>query len=273
MFSAYSRARCSCWICSLRIALDAVADRTVQEVPVHLALDEVGVRALAQGVDRHLLVGEAGDHDHRDVRGDGADLDQGGEAVAVGQVQVEQDRVERPFGESVERVGEPVDRDHLVALGVHLGEHLADEPGVARVVLDQQYPERLWVRGHRLHVPEPGRSGRTPSGSLLTGFILAHLSRSGDDKAPDSHSSPEFCRISLTRRAYGLYLRGLVYVVCAIRAEEGAGEGIGSGQTVRVGGLTASPPAAPGRRATWDQYAPIEPITSKNRSSPTGLMM
>ena len=168
------------------LAFDAVADRAVQEVTVHLALDEVGVRALAQGVDRHLLVGEAGDHDHRDVRGDGTDLDQGREAVAVGQVQVEQDRIERPFGQDGQGIGEPIHRGHVVPLGVHLGEHLADEPRVAGVVLDQQYPERLWVRGHRL-LSGPAWAAR---GSVLTGVILAYISLSGIVSVPDIHSSP-----------------------------------------------------------------------------------
>ncbi len=270
MFSAYSRARWQLLDLLGPLALDAVADGAIQEVAVHLALDEVGVRTLAQGVDRHLLVGEAGDHDHRDVRSDCADLDQGRETVAVGQVQVEQDRVERPFGEKGQGIGEPVDRGHVVALGVHLGEHLADEPRVAGVVLDQQYPERLRVRGHRLLVPGPARG---PRGSLLTGVILAYLSPSGIKTMPRYPVEPVFCRISLVRRGSGLYLRGLVYVVCAVGLQESAGRGAGGDQAGRAAGLQSSPRMPPGRRAMWDQYAPIEPITSRNRSRLTGLMM
>ncbi|KAF5040589.1 hypothetical protein DSECCO2_531800 [anaerobic digester metagenome] len=71
-------------------------------------------------MDRHLFVGKAGDDDHGHMRCHGPDLDQGSEPIAVREIQVEQDSVERLFTQESKCVGKPTDRNSIVPFGVHL---------------------------------------------------------------------------------------------------------------------------------------------------------
>ena len=75
-------------------ALDRVADRAGQALPVDLALDQVVLRARGDGLDAAALVVEAGEDEHRHVGAVGLELVQRGQPVRVGQVEIQQHAVD-----------------------------------------------------------------------------------------------------------------------------------------------------------------------------------
>ena len=121
-------------------ALDRVADRARQPLPVDLALDQVVLRARGDGLDPAPLVVEAGEHEHRQVRAVGLDLVQRRQALRVGQVEIEQHAVDLlvlPAPGLRQRRGAH-DLDQRAADR----EQLLDEQRVAVVVLDEQDADR-----------------------------------------------------------------------------------------------------------------------------------
>ena len=75
-------------------ALDGVADRAGEALAVDLALDQVVLRAGGDGLDAAALVVEPGEDEHGEVDAIGLELVQRGQAVRVGQVEVQQHAVD-----------------------------------------------------------------------------------------------------------------------------------------------------------------------------------
>jgi hypothetical protein len=141
-------------------ALHRVPDDPAQQLPVHLALDQVVLRTGANRLGAEVLVGQAGEHDHGDL---GHVLPQPVhplQLVRVGQVKVEQHagrRGQQRFG-----LG---DRPHPVEghRGTRVQQVLLDEQGIPVVVLDEQHP----------HVARDGRGSRDPGLRGVPGHRLA----------------------------------------------------------------------------------------------------
>ena len=128
-------------------------ERELQRAPerpiVHLALDEIVLRARLRGRHADLVISKPGHHDHaRGVR----HFERAAkrlESRLVGQAEVEQHDV-RFVGmrrEVLERVVERLDVQQGVRLAAFL-EHFVHEAGVARVVLDQQDSDREFFCCH-----------------------------------------------------------------------------------------------------------------------------
>jgi hypothetical protein len=130
-------------------ALHGVPDRADQDLPVDLALHQVVLRPGGDGGDPEVLVVQAGEHAHRGPGVGPQDRVQALQPVGAGQVEVEQDAL---------RTGQQVTRDDLgergrhrqPQLGLHLGEQLTHQEGVAGIVLD----EEDGTSGHR-HLSRP----------------------------------------------------------------------------------------------------------------------
>ncbi len=75
-------------------ALDRVVHGAGEALTVDLALDQVVLRARADGFHPAALVVEAGEDEHRDVRAVGLEAVQPGEALRVREVEVQQDAVD-----------------------------------------------------------------------------------------------------------------------------------------------------------------------------------
>ena len=121
-------------------ALDCVPQRASQEVIAHSTLHEVVLRAVADRLEPHRFVVQAGHHEDR-YAGLGHDRRQRIEAVAVGQIEVEQNGVERLQGQKVEAPGQTIDMRQ--SDGAAFAQHGLDQTRVARVVLDQQDAKRI----------------------------------------------------------------------------------------------------------------------------------
>ena len=121
-------------------ALDRVAHRPREALPVDLALDQVVLRAGGHGLRAAHLVVEAREDEHRQLHALGLELVQRGQAMRVGQVEVEQDAVDL-LEVLAPRLGERVGADELDVRTADR-EELLDEQRVAVVVLDEQDPDR-----------------------------------------------------------------------------------------------------------------------------------
>lgn len=118
-------------------ALDGVADRPGQQGTVHLALDQVVLRAGRHGLHGALLVGQAGQHEHRRVRSRLPHRQQPLQPQSVGKAQIQQHSLEARAGVG-DRLGHgahPGDLD----VGAGLVEQIAHQEGVAGVVLDEEH--------------------------------------------------------------------------------------------------------------------------------------
>ena len=121
---------------------NGVDDRPAQAVAAEAALDDVVLGARRHGIDAALVVAISGEHEVRQMRGRLAQALQGDEPAGVRQAEVEQDAVEglrreqrEPLGERLRTVD--LDRRSLLA------QQLADQEGVAVVVLDEQHPDQV----------------------------------------------------------------------------------------------------------------------------------
>ena len=109
---------------------------------------------MADRLETHRFVVQTGHHQNRHA-GAGHDRRQSIEAVAVGQVQVEQYGVEGFHAQNLEAPGETIDVRKADRAAV--AQHRLDQARVARVVLDQQDAKRIdgrldviaWIGGSR----------------------------------------------------------------------------------------------------------------------------
>ena len=120
------------------LPLDRVPQHARQELPFDATLHQVVLRPGADRLERQLLVVEPRDHDDRLVRRPAPRANERIEPLAVGQAQIEQHDVHAAVRETGERVVEPVHPLEVEGLGLHLPQELEDEPGISRIVLDQQ---------------------------------------------------------------------------------------------------------------------------------------
>lgn len=122
------------------VAFDRVADRAGQQRAVDLALVQVVLRARRDGLHAAVLVVEAGQHDDGGGRHQPEHAPQPVEATRVGQVEIQQHAPRRvgagALGHPLRLAEVPrtAERDRRV----RLGQQLADEVGVAVVVLHEQ---------------------------------------------------------------------------------------------------------------------------------------
>jgi len=86
-------------------ALQGVADRAVCLVPVELAFDEHVLCPIPHGADAQVLVLDAGQHNHRDIRCRSPDLMQCRQPHAVGQTKVQQNQIDVFALQPRERLG------------------------------------------------------------------------------------------------------------------------------------------------------------------------
>jgi hypothetical protein len=119
------------------LALDRVAHRAHQEPPLDLALDQVVLRADVHGAHREVLVVVAGEHHDRQMHRRDVHPRHRLQPLRIGQREIEEHHLERPFGDQLQRLAEPGDVDHVECFA-GLAEQLADQTSVTRVVLDEQ---------------------------------------------------------------------------------------------------------------------------------------
>ncbi len=133
--------------------VDGVAHRAAQQFGFDFALDEVILGSGGHRFGARLLLGQAGQDDHRGVRGHGAD---GGDRIGarhVGQVEVEENAVDGAGCEFRAGFGQ---RDAGGELEAQLGvvEELLDEQGVGGVVLYEEDAVDRFVRSDAVDVGE-----------------------------------------------------------------------------------------------------------------------
>ena len=92
--------------------------------------------------------------DHGEIRGGRLQRGEGIQPLAVGEPEVEQHQIEIDLRQPRDGLGEAIDVLDLVVPRPGLLEGLLDQPGVARVVLDQQDPNRICTH-LRAHVELP----------------------------------------------------------------------------------------------------------------------
>ena len=131
------------------LALDGVADGPPQQVAVGVALDQVVLGALLDGLERDVLVLLAAEHHDRYLWRAGAHGLQTLQARGVGEREIEQDAAQIFVHERRLGLGDRapmVDHDRSTKL---LLQEMPDEQGVLRTVLDQRDPDRASARTSR----------------------------------------------------------------------------------------------------------------------------
>ena len=119
-------------------AFDGVADGAGQQPAVHLALDEIILRAVPDGVDGELFVGQSGQDDDGHVGRLGENGLERPESPAVGEIEVQQDQVDVVTLQAGKPLAEVLDPDHLVdAVGLFV-RHQLNQPAVAGVIFHKQ---------------------------------------------------------------------------------------------------------------------------------------
>jgi hypothetical protein len=119
------------------LALARVADRPRDDRAVGLGLDEVVLGALVHRAHREVVVLAAGEHDDGDLGRRHGELVDALEPDGVGQAEVEQHAVDARLAQPLARV-----RDARRALELEVLarlEHVLDERGIRRAVVDQQH--------------------------------------------------------------------------------------------------------------------------------------
>lgn len=120
------------------LALEGVADGAAEGLGVEVALAEVVLGTGGDGGEPGLGLGEAGQHDDGGVGGGVHDAGDRVEAVHVREVQVEQDADQSVApGEVALGLGEGADADQF-GVEVAVGERLLQQERVAGVVLDEK---------------------------------------------------------------------------------------------------------------------------------------
>jgi hypothetical protein len=120
-------------------ALDGVAEGSLQHPAVQFALQEIVLRALLDGLDSQLLILQAAQHHDRRPRRLGARPEERLDPGAVGQAQVQENGIGLSPRQQPEPFRKPFCARQLDPHPFRLAKILADQAGVAGVVLDQQY--------------------------------------------------------------------------------------------------------------------------------------
>jgi len=112
--------------------------RYQEELPVDLALDEIVLRAALHREERERLVVVAREHDDRHLGRVRVHLREGLEALAVRQRQVQEHELGGLERQHLEPARQPVGAGEPERRGGIFPQHLLDEAGVRRVVLDEE---------------------------------------------------------------------------------------------------------------------------------------
>jgi hypothetical protein len=120
------------------LALDRIAQHASQEMAFDTTLHQIVLRTRPHGLERQALVIEPGDHDDRLVRRAAARPDERVDPLAVGQSQIEQHDVHPGATESGQGLVEPLDALEIERLRLYFTQQLENQPGVSRVVLDEE---------------------------------------------------------------------------------------------------------------------------------------
>jgi hypothetical protein len=120
-------------------SLDAVAERPHQELAIDLLLDQVVLGAKLHRLQRDRLVHQPGQDDDRQVRDLRVELRKSLHAGAVGQVQVQQDGIERLGRQPPKALAQP---PHPIQVDfskprLHFPQVFLDQADIAQIVLDQ----------------------------------------------------------------------------------------------------------------------------------------
>ncbi len=138
-------------------ATDRIANRSRQLIAIHMALDQIVLRACLDGAGAGRLLAEPGEDDQRNPRRLRTKTHDGVKSLSVGKLQIQQQTVDVVL-ELCERLcectgaGEP-------GSGKGAFEQILDEQGIAVVVLDQQNAEVIARSGHHLS-PRAGQHSR-----------------------------------------------------------------------------------------------------------------
>ncbi len=129
-----------------RLPFDGVAHGALQILAGDVALDQVILHAVMDGLHGQHFVILAGEHDDRDIGRVFHEAAESFSAVAVGKVQVEQHQRRRFPGQRSKAIGQAVYAIHFdVRLAFHQAQ--ADQVRVSRIVFNQQH-----VRGLVIHI-------------------------------------------------------------------------------------------------------------------------
>ena len=123
--------------------LDGVADRSDQQVVVDLALDQVILGPGLHGLDGRRLVVIAREHHDRHVAGMGVHGDEGLQALAVGQREIQEDDIEGEFAEPLQAGGEQFHVAQFERSVPAVAQQVAHDPNVVRIILDQEDVDAL----------------------------------------------------------------------------------------------------------------------------------
>jgi hypothetical protein len=120
------------------LALDRVAQGPHQAACIELALDEIVLRALVEGLHGERVVLGTGEHHQR---GPGCRRVRATDRIdptLVGQAEVEHDQIDRVMGEVRFRITHALDMRQLDVVGRLFAEHLAHQASVSGTVFDQE---------------------------------------------------------------------------------------------------------------------------------------
>ena len=120
------------------VALDRVTESAQQASRIDLSFDEVVLRSLLEGQARHLFVIETGQYDQRNARGRGACASYRFDTVRVRQPEIQEDDIDDVRREMRFSLRHRLHVDEVRGMRAALVQHLAQQPGIAEVVLDEE---------------------------------------------------------------------------------------------------------------------------------------
>jgi len=121
------------------LALEGVAKGADEDAVIDAAFDEIILGAALDGLDGEGFVIDAGEDDDGDIGGAILDAEEGFEAFAVREGEVEEDGIDAGEIEEIEAGAEGVDVGDFEDRVVALDEEALKQLGVLLVILDQQH--------------------------------------------------------------------------------------------------------------------------------------
>ena len=154
------------------------------------ALDEIVLGTGAHGLQGDLLVVEARNHDDRFGRRAAECALERGQTLAVGESQVEEHDIHTGRAQLLEGQLEPIYLEQLEGLPLDLAQHLENQAGVPRIVLDEEDPDRtLACSGGGRHDAALLWCGSTPPPvSPFLNVYVQHDARRGSRQIPEAAS-------------------------------------------------------------------------------------
>ena len=159
-----------------RRALDGVAERPQEPPRIDLTLDEEVLGTQLERARGEGVVIETGEHHQRDSRSYCLHPLDRVQALGIRQTEVQQHDVDAVVGEVQLRLPHRRDVRQLGTERVLAAEHLADQPGIARVVLHDQ--QQLPCHGDAHRVARDGSRALTSQKSLMLSTMPMNTSSS-----------------------------------------------------------------------------------------------